>query len=78
VKAYDAAIEQYPPDKATTPNAYYMKGMAMKKQGKKQEARLSFEAAIKAGPDTDAASQSSQQLHSMGITTKGAAKKPAR
>jgi hypothetical protein len=53
--------------------------MAMKKQGKKQEARLSFEAAIKAGPDTDAASQSSQQLHSMGIATKGAAtKKSAR
>jgi TolA-binding protein len=78
VKAYDAAIEQYPPDKATTPNAYYMKGMAMKKRGKKQEARLSFEAAIKAGPDTDAASSSTQQLHSMGFTTKGAAKKPAR
>ena len=78
VKAYDAAIEQYPPDKTTTPNAYYMKGMALKKQGKKQEARSSFEAAIKAGPDTDAASQSTQQLHSMGISTKGAAKKPAR
>ena len=78
IKAYDAAIEQYPPDKTTTPNAYYMKGMALKKQGKKQEARLSFEAAIKAGPGTDAASQSTQQLHSMGISTKSASKKPAR
>ncbi len=78
VKAYDAAIEQYPKDVATTPNAYYMKGMALKKQNKKAEARLSFEAAIKAGPDTDAASQSTQQLHSMGISTKSASKKPAR
>jgi TolA-binding protein len=79
VKAYDAAIEQYPPDKATTPNAYYMKGMALKKQGKKQEARLSFDAAIKAGPGTDAASQSTDQLRLMGFSTKSTStKKPAR
>ncbi|HEU5022753.1 MAG TPA: tetratricopeptide repeat protein [Bryobacteraceae bacterium] len=78
VKAYDAAIERYPADKTTTPNAYYMKGMALKKQGKKQEARLSFEAAIKAAPDSDAASQSTQQLHSMGYTTKKTTKRSTR
>ena len=78
VKAYDDAIERYSKDQTTTPNAYYMKGMALKKQGKKAEARLSFEAAIKAAPDSDAASQSTQQLHSMGVTTKKTAKRPAR
>lgn len=79
VKAYDAAIEQYPKDETTTPNAYYMKGMALKKQGKKQEARLSFEAAVKAGPGTDTAKQSTDQLRLMGVSTKSTStKKSAR
>ncbi|HVY93932.1 MAG TPA: tetratricopeptide repeat protein, partial [Bryobacteraceae bacterium] len=78
VKAYDAAIEQYQADDATTPNAYLMKGMALKKQHKNSAAKLSFEGAIKAAPKSDAAAQAKQQLTSMGYSTKGASKKPAR
>lgn len=78
VKAYDAAIEQYPADEATTPNAYLMKGMALKKQRKNSAAIKSFEAAIKAAPRSDAAESATQQLHSMGVSTKGTSKKPAR
>ncbi|HVW08420.1 MAG TPA: tetratricopeptide repeat protein [Bryobacteraceae bacterium] len=79
VKAYDAAIEQYPPDEDTTPNAYLMKGMALKKLKKTQLAKTSFEAAIKAAPKSQAASDAKQQLTSMGFTVKGASsKKSAR
>jgi TolA-binding protein len=70
VKAYDAVIERYPKDETTTPKAYYMKGMALKKMGRNQAAIASFQAVIRTAPKTDDAAQATQQLHSMGIRTK--------
>lgn len=78
VKAYDAVIEQYPKDSATTPSAYYMKGMALQKQGKKTSAIASFKTVVSQFPQSDEAPMAVQRLHSLGITAKLPAKRSAR
>ncbi|HXE64734.1 MAG TPA: tetratricopeptide repeat protein [Bryobacteraceae bacterium] len=78
VSAYDAVIERYPKSETTTPSAYYMKGMALKKQGKKTAATESFKAVIRDFPHSDEAPQATQQLHSMGVSTKAAASSKKR
>jgi TolA-binding protein len=65
-KAYDAVIEQYSPDPAYTPNAYFMKGMALKKGNRLTEAKASFQAVIAKFPRSDEAKQARTQLTSMG------------
>lgn len=69
LKAFDATIEQYSKDPATTPSAYYMKGMTLKKQNKKAAAIASFQTVVKDFPRSDEAPQATQQLHSLGVTT---------
>jgi TolA-binding protein len=76
VKAYDAAIEQYPKDDLTTPKAYFMKGMALKKEKKNAAAIASFQAVVKEFPHTEEASQARTQLTTMGAPV--APKRPAR
>jgi TolA-binding protein len=65
VAAYDAAIEQYPKNELTTPSAYYMKGMALKKDKKNTAAIASFRAVVQQFPHSDEAPQAKQQLTSM-------------
>ena len=75
VKAFDAVIEQYPKDPITTPSAYYMKGMALKKEKKNTAAIASFQAVIKEFPHSEEAPQAKTQLTSLGASAPAA---PAR
>jgi TolA-binding protein len=75
VKALDAAIEQYDSDPQTTPSAYYMKGLALKKQGKKASAIASFEYVVKNFRNAPEAGQARTQLTSLGVTPATQAKK---
>jgi len=75
VKALDAAIEQYDSDPQTTPSAYYMKGLALKKQGKRAPAIASFEYVVKNFRNAPEAGQSRSQLASLGVTPATTAKK---
>jgi TolA-binding protein len=68
VKALDAAIEQYGVDQTTTPSAYYMKGMALKKARKNPEAIASFRHVVQDFPHSNEAPQAKTQLTSMGAT----------
>ena len=78
VEAYDAVIEQYPKESSTTPSAYYMKGMALQKQGKKTSAITSFKTVVSDFPQSDEAPMAVQRLHSLGITARLPAKRTAR
>jgi len=75
VKDFDLVIEQYPPDPANTPDALYMKGMALKKAKRPNDAAMSFRAVIKQFPGSDQAAQSKQQLTAMGMSAAAPARK---
>jgi TolA-binding protein len=75
VKALDAAIEQYDSDPQTTPSAYYMKGMALKKAGKKTLAIASFQDVIKKYPHSPDAGQAKSQLTTLGVAPTPAGRK---
>jgi TolA-binding protein len=68
VKALDAAIEQYAVDQTITPSAYYMKGLALKKERKNPEAIASFRRVVTDFPHSNEAGQARSQLTSMGAT----------
>jgi len=76
VKALDAAIEQYDSDPQTTPSAYYMKGLALKKAGKKTLAIASFQDVIKKYPHSPEAGQAKSQLTTLGVAPAAARKRP--
>jgi len=76
VAAFDAAIEQYPKNDLTTPSAYYMKGMALKKDKKNTSAIASFKAVVQQFPHSEEAPQAAQQLRSMGVAAAAPARKP--
>ena len=73
IAAFDATIEQYSQDERTTPSAYFMKGMALKKQKKNAAAIASFKAVLQF-PRSEEAPQAKQQLTSMGVATTAAKK----
>jgi TolA-binding protein len=75
VKALDAAIEKYDPDPHTTPSAYYMKGLALRKQGKKQAAITTFQDVIRKYRNSPEAEQARTQLTSLGAAPAPAKKK---
>jgi TolA-binding protein len=75
IKDFDLVIEQYPPDPLTTPSALYMKGMALKKNRRPNDAAMSFRAVIKQFPGSDEAAQAKQQLTAMGLSSTAARKK---
>jgi TolA-binding protein len=76
VKALDAAIEQYDSDPHTTPSAYYMKGLALKKAGKKTLAIASFQDVMKKYPHSPEAGQARSQLSTLGAAPVATRKKP--
>ncbi len=70
VKGFDAVIEQYPEDIDVTPQAYYMKGMALYKQKKAAStaaAASTFRALIAKYPHSDDAAQARKQMNVMGL-----------
>jgi TolA-binding protein len=75
VANFDAAIEQYDVDQVTTPSAYFMKGMALKKQGKRADAITAFEYVTKNFRSAPEASQARSELSTLGVTPTAARKK---
>jgi TolA-binding protein len=77
VQDFDAVIEQYP-DNKETPNAYFMKGMALKQSGHLNDAAVEFRALISKYKGSDQAKQASEQLRQMGLSAGAAAKRTTR
>ena len=77
VKAFDAVIEQYPEDKTLTPDAYYMKGMALKQSSHKNDAASTFRALIGKYPRSERSEQAKEQMRAMGLTVAAPAAKRA-
>ena len=61
VQAYNQVITNYPRGQSVAP-AYYKRGLAFERLGQVDRARESFEAVIKAFPDSDAARLAKQNL----------------
>jgi tol-pal system protein YbgF len=61
VQAYNQVITNYPRGQSVAP-AYYKRGLAFERLGQIDRARESFEAVIKAFPDSDAARLAKQNL----------------
>ena len=66
VKDFDAVLERFP-DSKVTPDAWFMKGMALKQSGRRDDGVKEFRALIKKYPDSDQAKQAKDQLKSMGL-----------
>jgi TolA-binding protein len=66
--AFDAVLEQYP-DNPETPNAYYMKAMALYKGGQRPAAIDCFKDLIAKYPHTDQAIKAKNQLKTLGVAT---------
>lgn len=65
-QAFDTVLEQYP-DNPETPNAYYMKAMALYKAGQRQAAIDCFKDLIAKYPHTDQATKARNQLKTLGV-----------
>ena len=72
VDAFDVVLEKYQ-ENDKTPDAHYMKGMALLKLGKRAEARREFDELIKRFPGNPLASQAKKQIAALAP----AAKQPA-
>jgi TolA-binding protein len=75
VTAFDTVIEQYDSDPVTTPSAYYMKGMALKKQGKKASAIATFEDVMKKYKSSPEAGKARSELTTLGVSPTAATRK---
>jgi TolA-binding protein len=82
VQDFDAVIERYPDNTKLTPDAYFMKGMALKQSGRKDAAASTFKALVGKFARSDKAEQAQEQLRAMGYTVPAApgaaAKRKAR
>jgi tol-pal system protein YbgF len=74
VDAFDAVLEKYQ-EGDKTPDAHYMKGMALLKLGKRAEARKEFDALIKTYPGNPLASQAKKQIAASAPAAKAPASK---
>ncbi|MBV8551235.1 MAG: tol-pal system protein YbgF [Acidobacteriaceae bacterium] len=77
IDAFDAVLERYP-DNPKTPDAHYMKGMALLKANERSRAVQEFRVLVQNYPHTDDARKALQQLHSLGVSagTPTARRKP--
>lgn len=75
VKDFDAVSEIYSPDQVITPEAMYMKGMALKKLNRSKDAIAAFRAVVAQFPHSDEAPKATSELHSMGASTPAARRK---
>ena len=69
---FDAVIERYPDNTKLTPDAYFMKGMALKQSARKDAAATTFKALVAKFPRSDKAEQAKEQLRAMGYTVPAA------
>ncbi len=68
VKDFDAVLERFP-DSKVTPDAWFMKGMALEQSGHRDQGAKEFRALIKQYPTSDQAKQAKDQLKSMGLSS---------
>jgi TolA-binding protein len=64
---FDAVLERYP-DNKKTPDAYFMKGMALKGAHHNDAAAIEFHNVINKFPRSDQAPLAKEQLRAMGLT----------
>jgi tol-pal system protein YbgF len=67
VKAFDAVLERYP-DNPKTPDAHYMKAMALLKSGERTRAAGELRILVKNYPHTDDARKALAQLRALGLS----------
>ena len=70
VKAFDAVLERYP-DNPKTPDAHYMKAMALMKSNQRSRAVGEFRILVQNYPHTEDARKALTQLRAMGVSAAG-------
>ena len=72
VQDFDTVIERYPDNATLIPDAYFMKGMALKQSSRHSAAETTFRALIAKYPHSPKAEQAKEQLRAMGVNLTGA------
>ncbi len=72
IKAFDAVLERYP-DNPKTPDAHYMKAMALMKSNQRNRAVGEFRILVQNYPHTEDARKALSQLRTMGVSAAGPA-----
>ena len=67
IKSFDAVLERYP-DNPKTPDAHYMKAMALLKSNQKSRAAGEFRILVQNYPHTDDAKKALAQLRALGVS----------
>ena len=67
VAAFDLVLEKYP-ENNKTPDAHYMKGMALLKTGQRNKARDEFYTLIKRFPNAGVTGKAKEQLRALGLS----------
>ncbi len=70
IKAFDAVLERYP-DNPKTPDAHYMKAMALMKSNQRNRAAGEFRLLVQNYPHTEDARKALSQLRAMGVSAAG-------
>jgi TolA-binding protein len=66
VKDFDLVIEEYSKDQVITPEAEFMKGMALKQLNRAKDAITAFRSVVADFPRSDEAAKAKAQLNAMG------------
>ncbi len=69
VTDFDSVLERYPENKDVTPDAYFMKGMALKYLGRRNDAADQFKTVVRKYPKSDRKPEAEEQLKNMGLST---------
>jgi TolA-binding protein len=72
VTDFDSVLERYPESK-DTPDAYFMKGMALKYLNRRNDAIEQFRTVIRKYPRSDRKPEAEEQLKGMGVSAGPAA-----
>ena len=72
IKSFDAVLERYP-DNPKTPDAHYMKAMALLKSNQRTRAVTEFRTLVQNYPHTDDARKALSQLRSLGVSANSTA-----
>jgi len=68
VTDFDSVLERYPESKDTSPDAYFMKGMALKYLGRRNDAAEQFHTVIRKYPHSDRKAEAEDALKQMGLS----------
>jgi TolA-binding protein len=75
VQDFDSVIERFPDNTKILPDAYFMKGMALKQSSHTASAITTFRSLIAKFPRSDKAEQAREQLRTLSASTGAAARK---